>query len=338
MKPQGNLVTIKDNAKQIMNLLSELVLAPRLNAIKWSSITKQTPNIKIGYPGQHLASLITGMPGERTGARGNDLVDGSEVKSCSRIDQLDKCNNCDSAVARMENVCPECGSTDIDRKNDSKWLFTIRSEQDLNVLTHDVKRVVLVLGDYPNFENEDFGTLRFQTFEIWPEAPRQKRFAEIMTNYYHKIFLEHRKRNAEKTPAPKNFWPFEYQFYLCNPILTFSCLILNANTKPTMKIVKYIKPTGDRSKIPSEIMPVELLKNDELNILLTKAKPNELSPMLQKSSIKKDMLVNPKKFSRKEKAAAFIGIDETLRAYLPLRDTDRIAVAKSAYSRRRITS
>ena len=69
--------------------------------IKWSSITNQTPNLKIGYPGQHLASLITGISGTGTGARGDDIADGSEVKSCSRVDQVDKCENCKSNVMRM---------------------------------------------------------------------------------------------------------------------------------------------------------------------------------------------------------------------------------------------
>src|SRR3989344_3815007 len=113
MQPNKKLITISNNLKQITQLLGELVLQPRINAIKWSVITKQTPNIKIGYPGQHLASLIAGMEGERTGARGNDLIDGSEVKSCSRIDQLDICKNCDSPVARLEEKCSNCGSADI---------------------------------------------------------------------------------------------------------------------------------------------------------------------------------------------------------------------------------
>jgi hypothetical protein len=52
----------------IEKLIRELVLEPRLNALEWSKITKQTPNMKIGYPGQHLASLITGVQGVRTGA------------------------------------------------------------------------------------------------------------------------------------------------------------------------------------------------------------------------------------------------------------------------------
>ncbi|MDB9453200.1 hypothetical protein PN480_19985 [Dolichospermum circinale CS-1225] len=39
------------------------------------------------------------------------------------------------------------------------YLILIR---DLQVITQDVKRVVLILGDYPNFDNQDYETLRFQ--------------------------------------------------------------------------------------------------------------------------------------------------------------------------------
>ena len=83
MKPEAKYITISDNKNRIEQLLMELVLEPRIKALVWSQITRQTPNMKIGYPGQHLASLITGVEGSRTGARGDDLVDGTEVKSCS---------------------------------------------------------------------------------------------------------------------------------------------------------------------------------------------------------------------------------------------------------------
>lgn len=305
MKPNETLITITDNLTKIKQLLLELVLEPRVNAIKWSRITKQTPNIKIGYPGQHLASLITGMEGERTGARGNDLVDGSEVKSCSRIDQLDKCEDCEAGVSRIETNCSECGSANIKRNNDSKWLFGVRSKEELDVLLHEVKRIVLLLADYPNFDEEDFETLRFQAFEIWPESPRNNKFAEIITNYYYKIYLEHKKEAPTKTPAPKNFWPYQYQFYVCNPILTFSCLIYNSNTKPEIKIEQYIEPHVDRSIVPAIIMPTEVLKKEELELIV--------------KSVKKIPLE---------------GINEKLRSILPLRDTDRISFAKSQYKRK----
>lgn len=332
MQPNKKFVTISDNLKQIERLLGELVLQPRINAIKWSAITKQTPNIRIGYPGQHLASLIAGMEGERTGARGNDLIDGSEVKSCSRIDALDKCLDCESPVARLEEACSSCGSKNILRSNDSKWLFGIRNEADLNTLLHGVKRVLLILGDYPNFDDGDFGTLRFQAFEIWPESKRNFRFGEIMSNYHYKIYLAHKKKNPTKNPAPKNFWPYSYQFYMCNPISTFACVIQNANTKPKIKVLHYIKPGEGRSALPSIIMPVEILKDVEIAIVFKKAKPEEIKRMT-KPAFKKDF-AEIKKSSITEKREILTGIDETLRSYLPLRDTDRISIAKKLYTRR----
>ena len=332
MQPNKKFITIENNLTKIKQLLSELVLQPRMNVIKWSRITKQTPNIKIGYPGQHLASLITGMEGERTGARGNDLIDGSEVKSCSRIDQLDKCLSCGSPVARLEAVCSNCNSDKIQRNNDSKWLFGIRNEEDLDVLTRQVQRVVLILGDYPNFERDDFNTLRFQSFEIWTKSPRGARFVELMSNYYYKIYLGHKKKNIEKNPAPKNFWPYSYQFYLCNPILTFSCVIKNASSNPIIKILNYTKPSEDRTKLSSVIMPVDILTDDEIKLIFKKAKIDELSNMIKPSFTNK--LAKAKSLSSLEKKEMLIGINETLRNYLPLRDTDKISISKSKYSRR----
>lgn len=330
-KPNKKFITILDNERLIKQLIDELVLQPRLNAIEWSKITKQTPNIKIGYPGQHLASLVTGMTGERTGARGNDLIDGSEVKSCSRIDQLDVCKNCDLSVARLEQECSHCGSKDINRKNDSKWLFTIRNEDDLKVLVDEVGRVVLLIGDYPNFDSGDFETLRFQAFEIWPKEERHKRFAEIMTNYYRKIYLSHRKKTPDKTPAPKNFWPYSYQFFISNPIRTFLCIVENANTKPRIRIEKLVSPDDDRSKIESEKMPVEVVNDTELNKLIKKVDQSALNRITTKKITLKEARKMPLKTLR-----GFIeGIPEDIREYLELRDTDKISSAKKKYSRRK---
>ncbi|MFM5886975.1 MAG: MamI family restriction endonuclease, partial [Dolichospermum sp.] len=251
MKPDINFITIHDNEAQIKALLKELILQPRINALKWSKITDQTPNLKIGYPGQHLASLITGVKGSKTAARGDDLADGTEVKSCSRIDQMDKCKDCKSPVSRSEKLCYVCGSKNIDRKEDSKWLFTIKNESDLQIITQDVKRVLLILGDYPNFNNQDYNTLRFQCFEIWTQSIRNQKFKEILSNYYYKIYLPNKHSKPKETPAPKNFWPYQYQFYLCNPILTFSCYVYNASNEPQIDIKHYIKPQEDRSNIDS---------------------------------------------------------------------------------------
>lgn len=333
MKPDLKLITISDNIKMAKVLLTELVLEPRLNAIKWSRITKQTPNIKVGYPGQHLASLVTGITGERTGARGNDLRDGSEVKSCSRIDQLDSCSKCKAPVARLESECSECGCKDIDRKNDSKWLFTIRNENDLKLLTKQIRRIILILGDYPNFSAGDFETIRFQVFEIWPQNPRQKRFTEIMSNYYHKIYSEHKKANSDKTPAPKNFWPYQYQFYLCNPIQIFSYLVKNSLSKPEIVIEQFVEPGTDRSAVVSIGMPPEILKEEELDIIIKNCSQEELNESMKprSTSISKRSIL---KLSKKDKIGLFEYISEAQRKYLDLRDTDKISNAKNAYNRR----
>ncbi len=336
MKPNDKLVTIHDNVALIKGLLNDLVLSPRINAIKWSKITKQTPNIKIGYPGQHLASLITGMEGQRTGARGNDLVDGTEVKSCSRIDPLDKCSNCNSPVSRLEDLCPQCNSSNILRSNDSKWLFAIRDKDELDILLHKVKRVLLIIGDYPNFNDSDWETLRFQSFELWPESKRNSRFSEIMTNYYNKIYLEHKKKDPNKSPAPKNFWPYQYQFYICNPIPTFSCIIQNSATNPQIQIQSYLEPNMDRSKSPSVLMPPNILNEPEFNLIINHATDAEFHNFIKpqyRKIISKNKL---KLLNFSQKLDKLVGIDENLRKYLPLRDTDRIATARTPYSRRRV--
>ncbi len=328
MKPRADLISLADNKAQILKLLSELVLQPRIKAIEWSRITRQTPNIKIGYPGQHLASLISGMMGEHTGARGNDLVDGSEVKSCSRIDQLDKCNQCGGGVARLELLCSTCASNDIKRNNDSKWLFTIKSESDLSTLLHSVKRVILVLGDYKDFDGKDYEILRFQAFEIWPKSTRNRRFGEIMSNYYNKIYLAHLAKDARKTPAPKNFWPDQYQFYACNPIRTFLCEVTNASSNPNAKILEYVEPGTNRENIPSIPMPKSILTAAEIASLVGQASTGQLRRSLP------DGATVAAGAGKTQIFEALENISEELRNYLPLRETDRISTATKVYKRR----
>jgi len=336
MIPEAKYVTIDDNVNKIQTLLSELVLMPRLKALEWSSITKQTPNMKIGYPGQHLASLITGVEGARTGARGDDLVDGSEVKSCSRVDQLDNCKDCKQKVLRVEANCPHCGSNKVNRMNDSKWLFGIKSEEELNLLTKTISRVFLTLSDYPNYHEGDFDTIRFQAFEIWNNTERHKHFTSLMENYYHKIFLEHIKRNPNKTPAPKNFWPYSYQFYLCNPVKVFNCIVENANTAPEINIDFYVDPKSDRSELTPEPMPSGLLTHDELIQFLANAPQAQIEYYL-KEGINYQQFSDAIRRSKLNKETVYKGlptIPEVLKDYLILRDTDKVAEAKTKYSRR----
>ncbi|KQN34423.1 hypothetical protein ASE92_12555 [Pedobacter sp. Leaf41] len=337
MKPNPKLITIDDNKAKISILLKELVLDPRLKALGWSNVTKQTPNMKVGYPGQHLASLITGIEGSRTGARGDDLRDGTEVKSCSRVDQLDTCKACKEKVLRVEKVCSVCGSEDIRRMDDSKWLFSIRSEDELALLTKTVDRIFLTIADYPRFSSGNYDTIRFQAFEIWNSDPRHKHFASLMTNYYLKMFLEHKKLSANKTPAPKNFWPYSYQFFLCNPVKVFECVVTDANTKPIIDITHYIEPHVDRSDIASEMMPTSILNPEELYSVILSNSPDDINTQLIEG-FDYDGLVTlmnsgqSKDIREIKKALPYI--DESTRTCLSLRDTDKISVAKTPYLRR----
>ncbi|MDP3048486.1 MAG: MamI family restriction endonuclease [Thermodesulfovibrionales bacterium] len=334
--PKNKFITIFDNKTKIKNLLYDLVLSPRIKALEWSNITKQTPSIKIGYPGQHLASLITGIEGARTGARGDDLKDGSEVKSCSRIDQLDTCNKCEQKVLRIETKCSHCGSADIKRMDDSKWLFSVKSESELKLLTETVDRILLTIGDYPNFASCDFSTLRFQAFEIWNDSGRHINFKTIMSNYFYKIFIEHIKRNPNKTPAPKNFWPYSYQFYLCNPVRVFSCIVENANTNPSIHIDHYVEPDFDRNNLTVEKMPTELLGMEELTLLIKVPQQNMLSQISKGYSYSDfNNICRGSKLDKKALLKVLPFIDEDTRRYLPLRDTDKISEAKIPYTRRK---
>lgn len=309
MKPDTSKITIGDNKKKIVQFISEVILAPRATIMRWSKTTNQTPNLKIGYPGQHFASLVLGMPGTATGARGNDIADGTEVKSCSRVDQMDKCKDCKANVMRIQTKCPECGSSNIKRNNDSKWLIGVRSQDELDMYLHRIPRMFFLLSDYPNFEDGDYDTLRFTSFEIWNQSDRAKAFQQILIDYYKNIYLAHIAADPESTPAPKNFWPYEYQFYLCNPIKTFECIIENANSaKPGIEITHYIEPDADRSDLPSENLPMKLLKPDEKTILANNG-----------ISFDKNGFLN-----------------EQEKSLLPLRDTSKAKTIKKAYQRKEV--
>lgn len=335
MQPNKQLISITNNKLQIEKLLHELILEPRLKALAWSKITKQTPNIKIGYPGQHLASLVVGMEGTKTGARGNDIIDGSEVKSCNRVDQLDSCLDCGEKLLRTEQSCPICGSHRIKRMDDSKWLFTIRSENDLKVLLEDVNRVILTIADYPYFLHNNFDDLRFQVFEIWTKSPRNKHFKTLMTDYYHKIYAVHKEKNPNKTPAPKNFWPFSYQFYMCNPIKIFSCIVKNANQKPNIEIEQYIYPHEDRNNYPSEAMPSNLITKEEWNIILNKIPNSLLNNFLDIDKINTLLKESNKaKPNLKNMEILLPFISEEMRSFLPLRDTVKVTEVRQPYQRK----
>lgn len=322
MQPNLEKITIIDNEEKIINLLNDLVFTPRIKALEWSEVTKQTPSLKIGYPGQHLASLIMGMEGERTAARGNDICDGTEIKSCNRVDQLDTCKDCDGKVLRLEEICPHCNSTNIDRKKDSKWLFSVKSEEELDVLINQTDRVFFVLFDYPNFSDNDFNTIQVQAFEVWNNSDRCSNFSTIMTNYYNNTYLHHIQNNPTKTPAPYNMWPDLLPFYQCNPIKVFDCIINDVNESPIINILTLVEPSQDRTNLSSIIAPISLFKADELRELHI-ASEDEVSVMLNTGFTFNDFInsfnINNNSNFKKRINEILGGVNENLREYIPLR-------------------
>lgn len=294
MKPNSDLISIDDNIDKITQFIKDMIIEPRRKAHYWSKITNQTPNLKIGYPAQHLASLICGMKGTATGARGDDIVDGTEIKGCSKIDQSDKCKDCKETVLRTDRIYPYCGSSNIQRNNDSKWLIGIRSDDELRMLLEETPRFIFIVTDYPKFEEDDFDTMRIRAFEIWVKSDRCSNFRILMENYYNYIFKEHKKKDPNKNPAPKNLFPDSFPFYMCNPIKTFECIITNGLSDiPQINITKYIKPDIDRKELASEDMPFSLLSKKEKKILY-----------------QNNIQIVP-------------NINEKTRSYLCLRDTDK---------------
>ncbi len=325
MIPDSKFITIDDNLSKIRSFIDEIIISPKHALTRWAAITNQTPAAKIGYIGQHLTSLITGVPGTGTGARGDDLADGSEVKSCNKVDQADKCKDCGGRVLRMEKKCSSCGSENIDRKDDSKWLFSIRDEYELQQYMN-LNRVVLLLMDYPNFDNDDYRDIRITVFELYPKEDRMKVFNELISNHYYNIFLP--KQNNNQKTNPMNLHPFSFQFYKCNPIKTFECIIENIDTDPIIRIDEksYIAPNVERDESIKTIpMPSSLLKPNEWEELLRKANfENDIEPLIDRLVLYKMRLnkLNEYQFAQlavKTKTMLLPYLDQKLRDYISLR-------------------
>ena len=264
------------NKSMIKKCISDLFITPRKTMYEWSMLTEQTSHIKIGYVGQHLASVLLNTKGCKTAARGEDCMDKSEVKSCSRVDQSDKCNRCNINLTKFDAVCQECGKNDkIKRNNDSKWLLTIRSEDDLRKYL-DLDRLVLIIEEYPNFNENKFDDIVIKVYEIYPKKEICRNFKSILTEYYNDIYLANIKKNPKKVPAPKNLWPDSFQFYRCNPVKIFECKISNYIVEPDIEVIKYISYCSIRTIDDIEHMPIKLLTSDE-KILLKKYGDEELT-------------------------------------------------------------
>jgi hypothetical protein len=84
-----NITTRKALAK---SFIENVVLAQYRQLTGWQQVTEQTAQIDSGYLGQHLVSIVSGIPGRGRGSKGKglDLTDGSEIKTASTLGGVDK--------------------------------------------------------------------------------------------------------------------------------------------------------------------------------------------------------------------------------------------------------
>ena len=205
--------------KSSEQLIRDLYIDLRKKVNYWATWTKQTAQARMGYVGQHLTSVVTGYHGGKSGARGKDLIledkKFAEIKTCYRVDQLGKCLDCQSAVASIELKCSYCNSSNIERKQDSKWLISIRNDDEFSKIL-DPKFYYLVLFDFQDIKKPS--KIRSS---IWRVRSHNIGFSYCMTDYYLNI------RAKSKSKAPFNLWPFQLKFHLMAPVLIYRSYILN---------------------------------------------------------------------------------------------------------------
>ncbi|MEM4313460.1 MAG: MamI family restriction endonuclease [candidate division WOR-3 bacterium] len=245
--------TFETSEDLIKECITDLFLTPKALIDKWSKITNQTSQVRIAYPGQHIASVITGIKGKGTAARGDDLSDGSEVKTCSRVDQLSECNNCGAKVLIWQKECPICKSKDFNIKTDSHWIFPITTEDELNLLLNKVPRIILLLFD------KEKPTINIVRLRAWIIEPKNDYVREFFSDYFYNNFQK--KSKEGKKPAPCNLHPLKYDFYLMEPKLIFHSEIDFDKKYVDIKFWNIQNPFIEK-------VPTHILKKEEKQLVL----------------------------------------------------------------------
>ncbi|HDE9610287.1 TPA: MamI family restriction endonuclease [Staphylococcus aureus] len=142
-------LSTEDRKNLCKKMIEEQVLEQREKLHSWSTITGQGSQIDTGYIAQHLISIITQIPGQGMRGKGDDLIDGSEIKSANFLDSLDK----KGATA-------------------PRWNFTAITEEIVyNFLKY--KKIYLV-----SFDTNEHSRLRFRVWEVLPNEH------ELLKNRY----------------------------------------------------------------------------------------------------------------------------------------------------------
>jgi hypothetical protein len=149
-------LTLEQRGEYAVRLLREQVVEQRKNLHFWRMLTGQPAQIDTGYIAQHLVSIVTGIRGGGFRGKGEDLEDGSEVKSANFLDALDK----RGAVA-------------------PRWNFTCNDKaQMLGLLEYPA--IYLVAMDFNPEEH-----MRFRVWKLLPQ--KHKLFKERYEEWMQKL-------------------------------------------------------------------------------------------------------------------------------------------------------
>lgn len=180
-----SILSVDERKELAKQLLEEQVSEQREKLNHWSAITAQSSQIDTGYIAQHLVSLQTQIAGQGMRGKGDDLCDGSEVKSANFLDSLDKKGATAprwnfTAVTRqimerfLEYPAVYLLSMDLNSQGNFRtriWKVDVTKH---TILKERYKEWMKVLG-YPKFASEKEESVNFQLFP--PHIRTEETFA-----------------------------------------------------------------------------------------------------------------------------------------------------------------
>lgn len=83
-------LTSSQRVELLEQLFEEFFVDQHLTLQKWAALTGQSAQVDTGYIAQFVASICLGIPGQGFRGKGDDLIDGSEVKAAANTSGVDR--------------------------------------------------------------------------------------------------------------------------------------------------------------------------------------------------------------------------------------------------------